>query len=83
MRAFTRAAFIIRWWPAIVEKVKVSKLGDRWRLPLIWQNADHTKMETIKDPRIDGHKDENNTDTTKAKQVDLDLRPLVLPSGDQ
>jgi hypothetical protein len=81
MRAFTRAAFIIRWWPAIVEKVKLSKPGDRWRLPLIWQSADHTKMEAINDPRIDGPKDENKTDTTKAKQVGLDLRPPETASG--
>jgi hypothetical protein len=37
MKGFGRAAFLIRWWPAIVEKIKVSKLGDRWRLPMIWQ----------------------------------------------
>ena len=80
MRAFTRAAFIIRWWPAIVEKVKVSKPGDRWRLPLIWTQADHTKMEEIKDPRVDGPK-ASETDTTKATQEKLDLQPPDPPPG--
>ena len=80
MRAFTRAAFIIRWWPAIVEKIKVSKPGDRWRLPLIWTQTDHTKMEAIKDPRVDGEKQAEPTDTSKAKQVDLDLKPPSDPA---
>jgi hypothetical protein len=71
MKAFARAAFIIRWWPAIVEKTKISKSGDRWRLPLIWTQTDHTKMESIRDPRVDELKIE--ADTTKAMQERLAL----------
>jgi PIN like domain len=78
LKAFGRAAFIIRWWPAIIEKIKISKPGDRWRLPLNWSSIDHTKMEPIKDPRIDDKKTPEPTDTTKAIQDVLDLGP---PSG--
>jgi hypothetical protein len=53
LRAFGKAAFLIRWWPAIVEKIKVSKPGDRWRLPMVWQSTDHMKMQSIRDPRVD------------------------------
>ena len=54
---FGRAAFWIRWWPAIVEKIKLSARGDRWRLPMNWTEIDHTRMEPIKDPRIDGQEE--------------------------
>src|ERR1700674_2569077 len=47
LSAFGKAAFIVRWWPAIVEKIKVSSKGDRWRLPLNWTQIDHTKMEPL------------------------------------
>jgi hypothetical protein len=50
---FGRIAFIVRWWPAIVEKTKISMRGDRWRLPMNWSEIDHTKMDVLKDPRID------------------------------
>jgi hypothetical protein len=46
-----RAAFIIRWWPAIIEKAKISARGDRWRLPMLW-TPDITKIEPISDPRL-------------------------------
>ncbi|GEM_PF-3647870 len=71
MRAFSRAAFIIVWWPAIIEKIKISKPGDRWRLPLAWTQIDHNKMEAIKDPRIDDQQDKEPTDTSKAVQQGL------------
>lgn len=70
---FARAAFYIRWWPAIIAKIMVSNRGDRWRLPMIWATTDHMRMTMIKDPRID---DPTETeDTTKATQEDLDLKP--------
>jgi len=75
LKGFARAGFIIRWWPAIVEKIKVSKPGDRWRLPMIWANADHNKMISIKDPRVDT--DKRDIDTTQFKQEDLNLRPTT------
>jgi hypothetical protein len=57
LKAFGRAAFFLRWWPAIVEKTKLSSRGDRWRLPMNWTETDHNKMKVIKDPRIDGSQD--------------------------
>ncbi|MFZ0496691.1 MAG: hypothetical protein WBE80_13125 [Methylocella sp.] len=53
LSGFGRAAFIIRWWPAIIEKIKISQTGDRWRIPINWMQIDHMKMEPLKDPRID------------------------------
>ena len=76
---YGKAAFIIRWWPAIIEKVKVSERGDRWRLPMIWRATDHMKMKPIKDPRVDV--DQEPEDTTKATQEPLDLRPPVNTPG--
>jgi hypothetical protein len=74
LSAYGRAAFFIRWWPAFVEKIKLSARGDRWRLPYHWLQIDHTKMELIRDPRIDGPKPTLSTkDTTKAVQTQIDL----------
>jgi hypothetical protein len=75
LKAYARAAFILRWWPAIIEKIKVSNRGDRWRLPMQWTEIDHTKMEALRDPRVD--RPENPADgkpTTEAKQDDLQLK---------
>jgi hypothetical protein len=55
LSGFGRAAFIIRWWPAIIEKIKISQAGDRWRIPINWAHIDLTKMEPLKDPRIEGN----------------------------
>ena len=67
--AYGRAAFIVRWWPAIIEKIKISQRGDRWRLPMQWVHVDHTQMKAINDPRIDGSKDENDGESpAEAKQ---------------
>jgi hypothetical protein len=52
LNGFGRAAFLIRWWPAIIEKTKLCSKGDRWRLPLNWTQIDHTKLEPLKDPRV-------------------------------
>jgi hypothetical protein len=46
-----QAALIMRWWPCIIEKAKVSKPSDCWRLKLIW-NPDVTDFEALKDPRF-------------------------------
>jgi hypothetical protein len=72
--AYSRAAFILRWWPAIIEKIKVSQRGDRWRLPLQWGSIDHLQMQALKDPRIDTPKNEEG-ETTNAKQQNLNLEP--------
>lgn len=53
LKLYGRAAFFLRWWPAIVEKVKISNEGDRWRLPMQWTEIDHTKMQPLKDPQVD------------------------------
>lgn len=51
MVGYGRASFILRWWPAMIEKFKLSERGDRWRLPMQW-TPDHTRMTKIEDPRI-------------------------------
>lgn len=77
-KGFARAAFLIRWWPAIVEKIKISKPGDRWRLPMIWQSTDPQKMLAIKDPRVDDKKEtDHREDTTLRRQGDLSLPPRL------
>lgn len=53
---FGKVAFIIRWWPAIIEKIRVSSEGDRWRLPLKWENPSHVDMKFLPDPRVKGKK---------------------------
>lgn len=73
LKGWGKAAFYIRWWPAILAKIKVSNPGDRWRLPMIWATTDHMKMEAIKDPRVDDQAEGEAEDTTKAVQGDLEL----------
>ena len=73
LKGFGRAAFLIRWWPAIIDKIRVSRPGDRWRLPMVWGSTDHSAMRPIRDPRVDDFA------TTAAVQQAL---ALTLPSGD-
>jgi hypothetical protein len=80
MGGFAKAAFYLRWFPAILEKIRVSERGDRWRLPMIWVSTDHMKMEPIKDPRVDG-KAKDEGDTTQATQESLDLSPEAEDTG--
>jgi hypothetical protein len=51
MVGYARAAFILRWWPTMLEKYKSSERGDRWRLPASW-TPDPTKIAKIEDPRL-------------------------------
>jgi hypothetical protein len=73
LKGYAKAAFYIRWWPAIIEKIKLSKSGDRWRLPMIWTATDHNKMEPLKDPRVDDKAEAESADTTQAIQTDLPI----------
>lgn len=52
---FGKVAFIVRWWPAIIEKIKLSQPGDRWRLPFKWDRQ-HADMRMLEDPRVKGRK---------------------------
>jgi hypothetical protein len=61
---YGRAALIIRWFPAIVESIKSQERGSRWRLPMEW-NADVTRLQPLKDPRID----------TRQKQEERGINP--------
>jgi hypothetical protein len=79
LKLYARAAFIIRWWPAIVEKIKISNRGDRWRLPMQWTEIDHTKMQPLKDPRVDAPQTESDPTTHPTKQDSL---PLSQPGRD-
>lgn len=36
LTGYAKAALLIRWWPVIVEKIKLSSLGDTWRVPMYW-----------------------------------------------
>jgi PIN like domain len=52
LKGFGQASLLIRWWPAIIEKTKLSQRGDCWRLPRSW-TPDVTKFQKLKDPRIE------------------------------
>jgi len=54
---YGKAAFLIRWWPAIIEKIKTSAPGTAWRPPMSW-TPDLTKFKELRDPRFqtDGQK---------------------------
>lgn len=51
LTGFAQAALLIRWWPAIIEKIKISERATCWRIPMVW-TPDVTKFEKITDPRI-------------------------------
>ena len=53
MGGYGRAAFLILWWPAIIEKLKDTEAGTTWRIPMQW-TPNIAKFEQLKDPRIDG-----------------------------
>jgi hypothetical protein len=50
---FGKVAYLVRWWPAILEKIKLSQRGDRWRLDMSW-NPSHASMILLSDPRVKG-----------------------------
>ena len=60
LNRFGKVAFIVRWWPAIIEQIKISKPGDRWRLPMKWENPSHTELHLLKDPRVKGRQIEDS-----------------------
>jgi hypothetical protein len=51
LKGHGRAALLIRWWPAIIEKMKVSPRGVTWRWPMTW-TPDPTRFTELKDPRF-------------------------------
>jgi hypothetical protein len=51
LSGYGRAAFLIRWWPTIVEKIKMSERGRAWRPPMSW-TPDITKFRELSDPRF-------------------------------
>ena len=51
LRGYSRAALLIRWWPTIIEKIKMSDRGDIWRMPMTW-TPDIGSMKQIHDPRV-------------------------------
>jgi hypothetical protein len=36
LKGYGQAALILRWFPMIVERIKTSKSGDCWQLPMSW-----------------------------------------------
>ena len=69
LNGFGKVAFIVRWWPSIIDKIKVSATGERWRLPMQWEPS-HTKMELLRDPRVAGKK----VTPTSAEILKLELK---------
>lgn len=51
LKGFPRAAFILRWWPSIVDKAKSSQPGSCWRIPMQW-TPDINSFEELADPRL-------------------------------
>jgi hypothetical protein len=51
LTGFAQAALLIRWWPAIIEQIKISERSTSWRIPMHW-TPDITKFERLRDPRI-------------------------------
>ena len=52
LRGYGQASLFLRWWPCIVEKIKMSRAGDAWRLPMSW-TPDVTSFKKLEDPRFD------------------------------
>jgi hypothetical protein len=50
LKGYGQASLILRWWPCIIEKIKVSAPGDAWRLPWSW-TPDVTAFTKLEDPR--------------------------------
>lgn len=51
LAGYAKAALLIRWWPAIVERIQLSSRGDTWRLPMHWTpNVKGFKL--LEDPRF-------------------------------
>jgi hypothetical protein len=72
---FGKVAFWVRWWPAVLEKIKLSKKGDRWRVPMGWTPS-HITMQLLSDPRIQGR----TVTEERAKAV---VVPLKGRAGDE
>lgn len=52
LKGFGQDSLLIRWWPAVIEKAKMSQRGDCWRIPLTW-TPDITKFQRLSDPRVE------------------------------
>jgi hypothetical protein len=73
MSPYGQAALILRWWPAIIEKIKICQRGERWRLPIQWTDISHDKLEPLKDPRDIGQAQDDAKPTTEATREILSL----------
>jgi hypothetical protein len=51
LKGYGQASLILRWWPCIVEKIKVSARGDAWRIQMSW-TPDVTAFKKLEDPRF-------------------------------
>ena len=59
IKGFGQASLLLRWWPVMIEKAKISQKGNCWRIPMSW-TPDITKFERLKDPRIQTHEQKEN-----------------------
>jgi hypothetical protein len=52
LKRWGQAALLLRWWPVIKQKIKLSLPGDRWRIPMQWTPGVEA-LKAIHDPRVD------------------------------
>lgn len=74
LNRFGKVAFIVRCWPAIIEQIKLSNVGDRWRLPMKWDHPSHTQFQFLEDPRVKGRVVEDRKRADSADVVKLSDR---------
>lgn len=51
LKGYGMAAMVLLWWPAMVEKIKISERGDTWRWPMSWTPS-VAGFEKLEDPRF-------------------------------
>jgi hypothetical protein len=56
LNGYGQASLILRWWPCIVEKIKIAARGDAWRIPMTW-TPDVTTFKKLVDPRFSSAED--------------------------
>jgi PIN like domain len=66
LTGFAQAALLIRWWPTIIEKIKLSERGTCWRIPMHW-TPEITKFEGLKDPRLEASQDVQASKIVRAR----------------
>lgn len=50
LKFWGQAALLVRWWPAICNRIKSAESGDRYRIPLSWTPS-LENLKPMNDPR--------------------------------